>query len=35
MPVGVGFAEIKLAAIENIAFGAMTPDEVGNMSDHN
>jgi len=33
MPVGVGFAGIELPAIENIAFGAMTPDEVGKLSD--
>jgi len=34
IPVGVGFAGIELPAIENIAFGDMTPDEVGNMLDH-
>jgi hypothetical protein len=33
MPVGVGFAGIELPAINNIKFGAMTPDEVGKMSD--
>jgi len=34
MPVGVGFVGIELPSIENIAFGATTADEVGNMSDH-
>jgi len=33
-PVGVGFAGIELPAIKIIASGDMTPDEVGNMSDH-